>query len=168
MSRWRAPRPASTAVISPAGFAVLEAELHQLWKVERPQVTAVVSAAAKNGDRSENGDYIYGKRRLGEIDWRVRYLQKRLKHLQVIDQKPANPEKIYFGAQVELEDSDGETLKVTIVGPDELVPEMKHISIDSPLARAMLGKSVDDEIKFESPAGTKIQYILSINYDWSA
>lgn len=166
MSRWRPPSPASTAVISPTGFATLEAELHQLWKVERPQVTAVVSAAAKNGDRSENGDYIYGKRRLYEIDRRVRYLQKRLKHLQVIDQKPANPEKIYFGAQVELEDADGEILKVTIVGPDELAPEKKHISIDSPLARALLGKSVDDEVKFESPSGKKIQYVLSINYDW--
>lgn len=166
MSRWRPPSPASTAVISQAGFAALEAELHQLWKVERPQVTAIVSAAAKNGDRSENGDYIYGKRRLGEIDRRVRYLQKRIKHLQIINQKPANPEKIYFGAQIELEDPAGEILQVTIVGPDEINPEIKHISIDSPLARALLGKSVDDEIKFESPSGTKIQYVLSIDYGW--
>mgnify|MGYP001089020726 CR=1 FL=1 len=164
MSRWRPPQPASTAVISPAGFAALEAELHQLWKVERPQVTAVVSAAAKNGDRSENGDYIYGKRRLGEIDRRVRYLQKRLKHLQIVEQKPANKQKVYFGAKVKLEDQDGELLSVVIVGPDEIDTEKKHISIDSPLARALLGKSVDDEIKFESPTGTKIHCILDINY----
>jgi transcription elongation factor GreB len=166
MSRWRAPRPASTAVISPQGFALLEQELHQLWKVERPQVTAVVSAAAKNGDRSENGDYIYGKRRLGEIDWRVRYLQKRLKNLQVIDQKPTDPSKVYFGARVEVEDPEGESLIVTIVGPDEINPDKKHISIDSPLARALLGKSVDDEVKFESPAGVNIKYLLAIDYDW--
>ena len=164
MSRWRPASPASTAVISPMGFANLEAELHQLWKVERPQVTAVVSAAAKNGDRSENGDYIYGKRRLGEIDRRVRYLQKRLKHLEIIDQKPADQNKIYFGARVELEDLEGQLLEIVIVGPDEIDTEEKHISIDSPLARALLGKGVDDEIKFESPTGPKTHYILNIEY----
>jgi len=166
MSRWRTPMPSSTAVISPGGFALLEAELHQLWKVERPQVTAVVSAAAKNGDRSENGDYIYGKRRLAEIDRRVRYLQKRIKNLQVIDEKPADPSKIYFGARVELEDPEGEVLVVCIVGPDEIEPDKKHISIDSPLARAILGKSVDDEVKFESPSGSNIKYVIAIEYDW--
>jgi len=164
MGRWRPPSPASTAVISPAGFAALEAELHQLWRVERPKVTAVVSAAAKNGDRSENGDYIYGKRRLGEIDRRIRYLQKRIKHLEIVDQKPNDTSRIYFGAEVELENPDGELLSVTIVGPDEINPEIKHISIDSPLARALLGRSVDDEIKFESPTGIQIQYVVSINY----
>ncbi len=164
MSRWRPPSPNSTAVISPSGFAALEAELDQLWKVERPQVTAVVSAAAKNGDRSENGDYIYGKRRLAEIDRRVRYLQKRIKHLSVIDQKPADQSKIYFGACVELEDEDGSTLTVTIVGPDEIDTEKKHISIDAPLARALLGKSADDEVRFESPTGIRFHRILSIEY----
>ena len=164
MSRWRPPPPKSTAVISPKGYANLEAELHQLWRVERPQVTAVVSAAAKNGDRSENGDYIYGKRRLAEIDRRVRYLQKRLKHLEIVDRAPSDQTKVYFGAKVILENDDEQSMEVFIVGPDEINPELKHISIDSPLARALLGKSVEDEIKFESPAGIQIQYIVDISY----
>ena len=164
MSRWRPPPPKSTAVISPKGYANLEAELHHLWKVERPQVTAVVSAAAKNGDRSENGDYIYGKRRLAEIDRRVRYLQKRLKHLEIVDRAPSDQTKVYFGAKVILENDDEQSMEVFIVGPDEINPELKHISIDSPLARALLGKSVEDEIKFESPAGIQIQYIVDISY----
>ena len=96
----------------------------------------------------------------------MRYLQKRLKNLQVIDQKPTDPSKVYFGARVEVEDPEGESLIVTIVGPDEISPDKKHISIDSPLARALLGKSVDDEVKFESPAGVNIKYLVAIDYDW--
>jgi len=104
MSRYRPPRRRGSPYITPQGEAVLRAELHQLWKVERPQVTDVVHEAAKNGDRSENGDYIYGKRRLREIDSRVRFLSKRLEELNVVDRIPADTEKVFFGAWVTLED----------------------------------------------------------------
>jgi len=151
--------------ITPEGLQTLRAELHQLWKVERPQVTNVVHEAAKNGDRSENGDYIYGKRRLREIDSRVRFLSKRLDELEVVEQLPADQEKIYFGAWVTVEDEDGKSETYRIVGPDEFDLSLGKLSMDSPLARALLGKRIDDDIVFESPAGTRELYIAAVRYD---
>lgn len=163
MSRYRAPQPRGSAYITRTGFDALKAELHQLWNVERPQVTATVSWAASNGDRSENGDYIYGKQRLREIDRRVRYLQKRLEELTIVDQQPADISKIYFGARVTLEKADGAELTIQIVGPDEIDPHHHKISIDSPLARALLGKRRGDEITLH--AADHAQYwVIDISY----
>ena len=164
MSRWRPPAKRGSAYITPAGAERLKAELQHLWKVERPQVTQTVHEAAKNGDRSENGDYIYGKRRLREIDRRVRYLTKRLDELQVVDRIPDDPSKIFFGAHVTLEDEAGAERTYQIVGPDEFDLRLDKLSVDSPLARAMLGKRLDDEIALNSPEGQKRFYIVEIEY----
>lgn len=164
MSRYRPPQRRGSRYITPEGMQALRAELHQLWKVERPQVTAVVHEAAKNGDRSENGDYIYGKRRLREIDSRVRFLTKRIDELEVVDQLPGDREKIYFGAWVTVEDEDGNTQTYRIVGPDEFDLKQNKLSMDSPLARALLGKRVDDDIVFNSPTGERELYIAAVSY----
>lgn len=164
MSRYRPPRPRSTAVITPEGEARLRAELHQLWKVERPQVTREVSDAAKLGDRSENAEYIYGKKRLREIDRRVRFLSKRLESLKVVSETPDNPGRVYFGAWVRLVDIDDEPLLVRLVGPDEFDVEACYISIDSPLARALLNKGVDDEVVVQTPAGEAEYWIEALSY----
>jgi transcription elongation factor GreB len=164
MGRYRPPQPRGSAYITPEGELALKDELHQLWKVERPQVTAAVHEAAKNGDRSENGDYIYGKRRLREIDRRVRYLNKRLDELTVVDQAPANQDKVYFGALVMVEDEAGEQQEYRIVGPDEFDLSTNKLSMDSPLARALLGKSIDDEILFDSPNGKRELVITAVHY----
>jgi transcription elongation factor GreB len=132
--------------------------------VERPVVTNAVHEAAKNGDRSENGDYIYGKRRLREIDSRVRFLNKRLDELKVIDQPPTDTNKIYFGAWVTLEDDDGKKHRWRIVGPDEFDLPSGKLSMDSPMARSLLGKGLDDEIKVTSPSGEKVYYVTDISY----
>ncbi len=165
MGRWRPPQKRGSTYITPEGAKTLQNELTQLWKVERPQVTQVVHEAAKNGDRSENGDYIYGKRRLAEIDRRVRYLSKRLDELTVVDRQPDNIEKVYFGAWVTLEDENGETSRYRIVGPDEFDIKAGKLSMDSPLAKALLGKQLDDEV-FVVKAGEKqTAWITEISYD---
>ena len=138
MSRYRPPRPAGTPLITPEGEARLRAELHELWHVRRPQVTQSVSEAAAQGDRSENAEYTYGKKMLREIDSRVRFLTKRLEKLKVVSERPGDPNKVYFGAWVTLEDEDGEQARYRIVGPDELDLRQGMISIDSPLARALV------------------------------
>ena len=142
----------------------MRAELHQLWKIERPQVTAVVHEAAKNGDRSENGDYIYGKRRLREIDSRVRFLSKRIDELEVVEQLPNDRDKIYFGAWVTVEDEAGKEQTYRIVGPDEFELAAGKLSMDAPLARALLGKRLHDDIVFQSPAGERELYIAAVRY----
>ena len=164
MSRYRPPRPPSAKYITPEGEKAMQAELHQLWKVERPVITQSVSEAAAQGDRSENAEYIYGKKRLREIDSRVRYLSKRLEEMTVVSQPPTNRDKIYFGAIVTLEDEKQNTLKYKIVGPDELDPQKGHISIDAPLGRSLLAKEVDSKIEIESPTGRKAYYVLAIEY----
>ena len=164
MSRYKPPRRRGSTYITPEGEQRLRAELHQLWKVERPVVTNAVHEAAKNGDRSENGDYIYGKRRLRELDSRVRFLNKRLGELKVIDQIPADTGKIYFGARVSLEDEAGMEQHWRIVGPDEFDLQQGRLSMDSPMARALLGKRLDDEIRVQSPAGEKVYYVTDIRY----
>lgn len=165
MSRYRPPGPKRSAYITPEGEKTLRQELHQLWKIERPQVTEVVHQAAKNGDRSENGDYIYGKKRLREIDSRVRFLTKRLEQLTVVYDKPKAQSKVYFGAYVTLEDEHGEEAEYRIVGPDEFNLREHKLSMDSPLARAMLGKQLDDEVQLQSPEGNKHYYITNIRYE---
>lgn len=164
MGRYRPPRRRGSTYITPEGEATLRAELHQLWKVERPVVTNAVHEAAKNGDRSENGDYIYGKRRLREIDSRVRFLNKRLDELQVVDRPPGDTGKVFFGAWVTLEDEDGTEVCWRIVGPDEFDLGKGKLSMDSPMARAMLGKRLDDEVQVHSPSGDRCYYITAIRY----
>ncbi|MAY38240.1 MULTISPECIES: transcription elongation factor GreB [Spongiibacter] len=164
MSRYRPPRARGSRYITPEGERALREELRQLWKVERPQVTAAVHEAAKNGDRSENGDYIYGKKRLREIDSRVRFLGKRLDELKVVDTLPSDRDKIFFGAWVTLEDDDGEETCYRIVGPDEFDLASGKLSMDAPLARAMLGKRLDDEVLVSTPTGEKCYYVCAIHY----
>lgn len=164
MSRYRPPRPKGSLYITPEGEKALRAELHQLWKVERPEVTSVVHEAAKNGDRSENGDYIYGKKRLREIDSRVRFLTKRLDKLKVVHDKPSDQSKVFFGAWVTVEDEDGIETTYRIVGPDEFDLSQGKLSMDSPLARALLGKRVDEDIIFNTPEGDKELYIVAVRY----
>ncbi len=152
--------------ITPQGHAALEAEFHQLLKVERPEVVRVVSWAAGNGDRSENGDYIYGKRRLRQIDSRLRFLMQRMDLAVIVD--PATQiglEKIFFGAWVTLFALDDNTEHhYRIVGKDELAPNKGYISWVSPLARAMLGKQVGDVVKVPAPAGTIEYEVIDVSY----
>ncbi len=172
MSRYRPPQPKSSPYITPEGADRLRAELHQLWKVERPQVTAQVHEAAKNGDRSENGDYIYGKRRLREIDSRVRYLNKRLEEVTVVSEVPADPERIFFGAWVTLTKHSANKalskkereITYRLVGADEINPSRGYISIDSPLARALLGKSAGSDITFIALEISQHHRVISIRY----
>lgn len=164
MSRYRPPRSAGTPLITAEGAQRLRDELHELWHVRRPAATQAVSEAAALGDRSENAEYIYGKKMLREIDSRVRFLRKRLENLKVVDQPPSDPSKVFFSATVELEDEDGQSLTVRIVGPDEIDPKRQHISIDSPMARALLGKALDDEVIVQAPAGERCYWIVAIRY----
>lgn len=160
MGRYRAPVKSGSKYITPAGHARLSAELNQLWRVERPQVTAAVSAAAAQGDRSENAEYTYGKRRLREIDARVRHLRKRLDGMVVVDQPPSDPNRVFFGAWVELERDDGQELRYRIVGPDEFDMAEGYISMDAPLARALLGKRLDEEIAVHI-GGQEARYVIT-------
>ena len=165
MGRYRPPAPKSSPYITPEGASKMRAEVHQLWKIERPQVTQVVHEAAKNGDRSENGDYIYGKRRLREIDGRVRYLTKRIEEATIVEDKPRDPSKVFFAAWVTVEDEDsGEENIYRLVGSDEIDSALNWISIDSPIARALVGKSIDDEVKVKTPAGDRCLVITEIKY----
>ncbi|MEN5059862.1 transcription elongation factor GreB [Luteimonas sp. TWI1416] len=165
MSRWRPPPEKSTALITPSGHARLKAELDDLWRVRRPEVVRALSAAAAEGDRSENAEYTYRKKQLGEIDRRVRYLGKRLEALRVVDTVPTDPEAVFFGAWIELEDLDsGQCNRYRIVGPDETDAREGWISIDSPLARALLKKHIDDEIAVELPGGPRTFAIVSVDY----
>ena len=164
MSRYRPPRTAGTALITPEGEARMRAEFHELWHVRRPQVTQSVSEAAAQGDRSENAEYTYGKKMLREIDSRVRFLTKRLEALKVVREKPSDPNKVYFGAWVTIEDEDGKESRYRIVGPDELDLKLGLISIDSPLARALIGKALDAEVRVQTPTGEQCVYIVAIEY----
>ena len=165
MGRYRPPRPKSSPYITAEGAAKMRAELRELWKIERPQVTQVVHEAAKNGDRSENGDYIYGKRRLREIDSRVRYLTKRLEDATIVEDKPRDPSKVFFAAWVTVEDEEtGEQQTFRLVGTDEIDPAQNWISIDSPMAQALIGKSVDDDANVKTPAGDRCFVVTAIKY----
>jgi transcription elongation factor GreB len=150
--------------ITPDGYRRLEAELDRLWRVERPRVTRQVADAAALGDRSENAEYIYGKKRLREIDSRVHFLRKRLDELEVVREAPERLDRVFFGAWVSLEGEDGEALEFRIVGPDEFDPAQRFISVESPMARAVLGRQEGDEVVVVRPKGTGAFTILRVWY----
>lgn len=165
MSRWRAPAPGSTAIITRAGFDRLRAELDDLWRIRRPEVVRALAAAAAEGDRSENAEYTYRKKQLGEIDRRVRYLSKRLEALRVAEGRPSTVDTVFFGAWFEIEHvTSGETARYRIVGPDETDARSGFISIDSPLARAALKKRIDDELLVELPSGPQRYVVIAVEY----
>jgi len=165
MSRYRPPSKPSSKYISGAGEQQLKEELRYLWKEERPKVTQSVSEAAAQGDRSENAEYIYGKKRLREIDRRVRYLNKRLDEVTVVKRSPDDTSKVFFGATVELEDEGGQIVNYRLLGADEINPKTGAISIDSPMGKALLGKKADSEIILNTPSGEKRYFIVAINYE---
>ena len=165
MRRSAAPATPGSKYITPAGAQRLRTELEQLWREERPRVTAAVAAAAAQGDRSENAEYTYGKRRLREIDRRVRFLRRRLDGMVIVDQPPADTARVFFGAWVVLEADDGTRTRYRIVGPDEFDMMPGYISMDSPLGRALLRRSVDEEVAVEAPAGRSVYVIVSIEYE---
>ncbi|MGB0360698.1 MAG: transcription elongation factor GreB, partial [Endozoicomonas sp.] len=154
----------SSPLITPAGKEALEEELQFLWRTRRPEVTQAVSEAAALGDRSENAEYKEGKRLLREIDRRIRYLTKRLEVLKVVEYSLQQEGKAFFGAWVEVENVDSEILRCRIVGADEIDVKKNHITIDSPMARALLGKEVNDEVIVKTPSGDKIWIINTIQY----
>ena len=165
MSRWRPPAEASTALITRAGHDRLKAELDDLWRVRRPEVVKALAAAAAEGDRSENAEYTYRKKQLGEIDRRVRYLSKRLEALRIVEGAPSDAAAVFFGATVEVEQVvTGELSRYRIVGPDETDARLGWISIDSPLARAMLKKRVDDEFEAHLPGGLQRFVVVAVEY----
>ena len=150
--------------ITPEGQEHLSEELSYLWKIKRPQVTLAVAEAAAMGDRSENAEYIYGKKQLRQIDSRIRFLAKRLGELIVVDRMPDDTSKVFFGAWVEIEDTDGNVYKYRIVGPDEFDPDRNFISIDSPMAKALLGRTEGEEVVVRRPNGTVKFVVTSIRY----
>ena len=167
MSRYRTPQPRGSKFSTPQGAARLKQELDHLWRVLRPQVTQAVQEAAAQGDRSENAEYIYGKRQLREIDRRVRFLRQRLDGMVVVGAPPSDRSRVFFGAWVKLEDDDGAEVEYRIVGPDEFDAAEGFISMDSPLGRALLGKRLDDEVKVELPGGAKTYAVVSVRYEES-
>ena len=164
MGRYRAPQPPKTPYITTQGYEALQDELKQLW-VRRADVTVHLKAAAAEGDRSENAEYIYRKKELREIDGRIRYLQKRLPDLKAVDTVPDNPDQIFFGAWVTLENENSDIFEYRIVGPDEIDSRKGFISIDSPMAKALLKKHLDDEVAVETPNGTVLYDIIDVKYD---
>jgi transcription elongation factor GreB len=170
VSRYRPPTQPGSKYITPEGARRLRDELDQLWLHERPRVTLAVSEAAAQGDRSENAEYTYGKKRLHEIDRRVRFLRKRLEGMTVVDSANGagefrrDPSRVYFGAWVQLEYPNGAVRWYRLVGPDEFDMAPEYISMDSPLGRGLLGKRLDDEITVALPAGTENLLIVDIKY----
>ena len=168
MSRYRPPTPAGSKYITPEGARRLRDELDALWHEERPRVTAAVAAAAAQGDRSENAEYTYGKKRLHEIDRRVRFLRKRLEGMTVVDLESErgrrDAARVYFGAWVQLENQGGELRWYRLVGPDEFDMASDYISMDSPLGSSLLGKRLDDEVTVQLPAGEHTFAVVAIRY----
>lgn len=153
-----------TKLITQQGYAALKAELDHIWRVYRPEITQKVTWAASLGDRSENADYKENKRILRQIDSRVRYLSKCIETLQVVPYSPQQEGKVYFGAYVEIENDAGETKSFRIVGPEEIYGDTSNISIDSPMARALLGKEVDEDVQVTTPTGIQVWYVNAIRY----
>lgn len=169
MTRWRDPakdprQAPKSNLITSEGAARLRAVLDHLLRVKRPEISAKVGEAAAQGDRSENADYTYNKKELNRVIARIGYLTKRLEELQVVDRLPANTNKIFFGAFVSLEDEDGEELHIRIVGHDETDTKKRWISIDAPMAKALLGKEVGDDITVLTPNGETFYTITVIRY----
>ena len=169
MTRWRDPakdprQEAKSNLITAEGAARLRGILDHLSRVKRPALSAKVGEAAALGDRSENADYTYNKKELNRVIARIRYLTRRLDELQVVDRLPADTDKVYFGAFVTLEDEAGEEMQIRIVGHDETDTAKRWISVDAPLARALLGKALDDEVSVVAPAGETLYIITEITY----
>lgn len=163
MGRYRSPPPPKSSYITARGFRKLESEEQNLWQRRRDVVKAL-SAAAAEGDRSENAEYIYRKKELREIDRRIRYLQTRLPNLKVVSEPPTNTQQVFFAAWVTLEGEDGEQSRYRIVGPDEIDHQPGYISLDSPLARALMKRSLDDQIEVVTPIGKSTFWICEIDY----
>ncbi|MDT8320986.1 MAG: transcription elongation factor GreB [Xanthomonadales bacterium] len=164
MTRWRPPREKSSRYITAAGVRALNVELRELWQLRRRDVLPALSAAAAEGDRSENAEYIYRKKQLGEIDRRIHYLSKRLDEVEVVRLAPARRDRIHFGAWVTLEDENGVEHRYRIVGADEIDPARSCISVDSPLARALLGRGTGDSIGVELPERRAEFLVIEIDY----
>ncbi len=164
MARWRPPAKRSSPYITPAGEQALKDELKSLWLQRRQEVVPALRAAAAEGDRSENAEYIYRKKQLGEIDRRVRYLSKRLDEVEVVHSKPSRKDRVFFGATVNLVDESGLERCYRIVGADETSAARGWISVDSPMARALLGREVDDEIAVDLPEGRVELVVTDISY----
>jgi transcription elongation factor GreB len=167
MGRFRQAAPAGSKYITSAGERRLRSELEQLWREERPRVTQAVAAAAAQGDRSENAEYTYGKRRLREIDRRVRFLRRRLEDMVIVTQPPADARRVFFGAWVQLQAADGVRTRYRIVGPDEFDMAPDYISMDSPLGRALLRRALDEEVSVATPGGERAFVIVAIEYERS-
>ena len=164
MSRYRPPAPPKAPYITPEGYDHLEQEMKDIW-VRRRDVTAALAAAAAEGDRSENAEYIYRKRELAGLDRRIRYLQVRMPKLNVVRRTPDDASQVFFGAWVKLEDHKGQPCEYRLVGPDEIDRHENYISIDSPLAQALLKKTVQDEVVVNTPRATVSYTVLEVRYD---
>ena len=167
MTRYRRPEPPGSKYATPEGARRLREELDHLWRVQRPAVTRAVAEAAAQGDRSENAEYIYGKKQLREIDRRVRFLRKRLEGMVVVDRAPDDRTRVFFGAWVRLEDEDGSETELRIVGPDEIDPARRYVSMDSPLARALMRRRLDEEVTVEIPGGRRTYVITEVRYEFA-
>lgn len=165
MSRWRPPSEKSSPYITAEGQARLKAEFEQLWRLRRPEVVRALSAAAAEGDRSENAEYQYRKKELREIDSRLKYLTTRLAEVKIVEPNPRQTDRAYFGAWLELADEEGEPRRYRIVGADETDSGKGWISVDSPVARALLGKAVGELVKIRLPAGEVEYELLAVRYE---
>lgn len=165
MGRYRSPRPQASKYITPQGAARLREELDYLWRIKRPAVTRAVAEAAAQGDRSENAEYIYGKRQLAEIDRRVRYLRKRFDGMRIVTDRPSDTERVFFGAWFELIDAEGLKRRHRLVGPDEADFDRNYVSMDSPLGRSVMGKFLGDEFEHDAPQGRRCYTITSVGYE---
>lgn len=164
MKKVNGHRAAVSPYITPEGWNRLSDELAFLWKTKRPQVVQAVADAAALGDRSENAEYIYGKKQLRQIDARIRFLRKRLGELRVVDRTPSNTSMIFFGAWIDLEDDDGNVYRYRIVGADEFDPAKNFISVDSPMAKALMRRTEGDEVIVQRPSGTNTFVVVGIRY----
>lgn len=165
MGRYRPPRKAGSNYITADGKRRLQEEFNYLWREKRPRVTQAVAEAAAQGDRSENAEYIYGKKQLREIDSRIRFLSKRLENLKVVDRLPADRDAVFFGAWVTIENERGDRHEYRIVGPDEFDMAQAYISVDSPIARALLKKRTGDELTVQTPSGDDWYEIIAVRYE---
>jgi len=163
MSRWKPPRPKSSPYITSEGYKTLESELKNLWD-KRKHVVKAITAAAAEGDRSENAEYIYRKKELRGIDYRIHFLQKRLPSLTIVSKKPDNQDIIFFGAWITLEKENGDEVTYRIVGPDEHDSAKGFISMDSPLAKALLKKTVDDKVSIKNEFQQSSYFVINIQY----
>jgi transcription elongation factor GreB len=164
-TRTRPDESKKPSYITREGYRRLEEEAHRLWTVERPKLTKAVAEAAAEGDRSENAEYIYGKRKLFEIDRRLQFLGKRLEVLTIVDRKPDQAGRVYFGAFVTLEDENGQRTTYQIVGPDETDTQGGCVSCEAPMGRALLGREVGDEVNVPRPKGNAVFTVEAISFD---